>query len=304
MEKHQTVHKSVVVCILLLFVTTVVSSHLSGAITNLSKDTVLVEMTTEAWSPKGCQCSSLRLTQEQYQSFEQYLVTFRARLNQTKTRSEVASLFKEAVVQLEAYGLLPKGMSIDQAQKLTAGWYQKQSASPAQKQVLLSLLPTHDGTSDYLCMLAGRTNHTSFENVGSVLFNSLSQSTNGTAISGICSLLYRFLLIRCSNNPFSFLNRMNLGYQSVYPNATHYASGWINAVGIVGVDEFEGDHLQGIVSVEGTQFSPEPPTVYKQCPAIVGFIGIKIGFGTMLPNFWEGKEFFYLGSALWMDVSS
>jgi len=208
------------------------------------------------------------------------------------------------VVQLDGYGLLPKGMSVDQAQMLTTGWHLKQSASLVQRQVVRSLLPTQDDTSDYLCMLAGRTNHTSFENVGAVLFNSLSQSRNGTAIGSVFSLLYRFLMIRCSNNPFSFLNRMNLGYQSMFPNATHYASGWINAVGIVGVNEFEGDHLRGILSVEGTQYSPEQPTSYKQCPAIVGFIGIKIGFGTMLPKFWEGKEFFYLGSALWMDVAS
>ena len=67
----------------------------------------------------------MKLTRQQYQNLEQYLVEFRARLNQTTTREEAVPFFKEAVVELNKYGLLPRGMSVEQAQRLVTGWNQK-----------------------------------------------------------------------------------------------------------------------------------------------------------------------------------
>jgi hypothetical protein len=42
-------------------------------------------------------------------------------LNQTSTREEAVPIFKEAVVELNKYGLLPKGMCVEKAQKLVMG---------------------------------------------------------------------------------------------------------------------------------------------------------------------------------------
>jgi hypothetical protein len=66
----------------------------------------------------------VKLTREQYQDLEQYLVEFRARLNQTTTREEAIPIFKGAVVELDKYGLLPKGMNAEKAQRLVTGWNQ------------------------------------------------------------------------------------------------------------------------------------------------------------------------------------
>ena len=43
---------------------------------------------------------------------------FRARLNQTSSREEAVPIFKDAVVELDKYGLLPSGMSVERVQKL------------------------------------------------------------------------------------------------------------------------------------------------------------------------------------------
>jgi hypothetical protein len=65
----------------------------------------------------------VKLTRKQYNDLEHYLVEFRARLNKTSTREEAVPIFKEAEVVLNKYGLLPRGMSVKQAQKLVIGDY-------------------------------------------------------------------------------------------------------------------------------------------------------------------------------------
>ena len=90
-------------------------------IVKASDDNDLVEVTTQACGIKGFGNTTVKLTREQYQNLEQYLVEFRQRLNQTSTREEAVPIFKEAVVELDKYGLLPKGMSVEKAQRLVIG---------------------------------------------------------------------------------------------------------------------------------------------------------------------------------------
>ena len=85
-------------------------------------DNDLVEVTTQACGIQGYGNTTVKLTRQQYNDLEQYLVEFKARLNQTTTREEAIPLFKEAVVELDKYGLLPKGMSVEKAQRLISGW--------------------------------------------------------------------------------------------------------------------------------------------------------------------------------------
>jgi hypothetical protein len=109
--------------IILLFIGVAISSSINQSIVKASKDNDLIEVTTQACGIKGCGDATVKLTREQYQDLKQYLIEFRARLNQTTTREEAIPIFKEAVVKVDKYGLLPKGMSIEQAQKLVTGEY-------------------------------------------------------------------------------------------------------------------------------------------------------------------------------------
>jgi len=111
--------------IILLFIGVAVAPSINFNVVKASNDNDLVEVTTQACGINGFGNTTMKLTREQYQNLEQYLVDFRARLNQTSTRDEAVPIFKEAVVELDKYGLLPKWMSVERAQRLVNGWYQK-----------------------------------------------------------------------------------------------------------------------------------------------------------------------------------
>ena len=119
--------KWLVVGIILLFVGVSIAPTINFNVVKASQDDDLVEVTTQACGIKGYGDTTVKLTRQQYQNLEQYLVDFRARLNQTSTREEAVPIFKEAVVELDRYGLLPNGMSVERAQKLVTGWNQNRN---------------------------------------------------------------------------------------------------------------------------------------------------------------------------------
>jgi hypothetical protein len=104
--------------IILLFIGVAVAPSINLSVVKASNDNDLVEVTTQACGIKGYGDTAVKLTREQYQNLEQYLVDFRARLNQTSIREDAIPIFKDAVVELDKYGLLPKGMSVESAQRL------------------------------------------------------------------------------------------------------------------------------------------------------------------------------------------
>jgi len=115
--------KPIVFGIILLFIGVIISSNINQSIVKASQDNDLIRVTTQACGIKGYGNTTVKLTRQQYQNLEQYLVEFRARLNQTSTREEAIPIFKEAVVELGKYGLLPKKMSVEKALKLVTGEY-------------------------------------------------------------------------------------------------------------------------------------------------------------------------------------
>jgi len=117
--------KVLAVGIILLFIGVALVPSINFNVVKASYGNDLVEVTTQACGIKGSGNTTVKLTRQQYQNLKEYLVDFRSRLNQTTTREEAVPLFKEAVVELDNYGLLPKGMSVERAQRLVIGWYQK-----------------------------------------------------------------------------------------------------------------------------------------------------------------------------------
>ncbi len=104
--------------IILLFVGVAIAPSINQSVVTASQNDDLVEVTTQACGIKGFGDTTVKLTREQYQNLKQYLVDFRTRLDHTQTRDEAISLFNEAVVEINTYGLLPKGMNFEQAQQL------------------------------------------------------------------------------------------------------------------------------------------------------------------------------------------
>jgi hypothetical protein len=113
--------KGLAVGIILLFIGVAVAPSINSTVVKASNDNDLVEVTSQTCGIQGFGNTTVKLTKEQYQNLEQYLVDFRARLNQTTTREEAVPIFKDAVLELNRYGLLPKGMSPQRVQDIVTG---------------------------------------------------------------------------------------------------------------------------------------------------------------------------------------
>ena len=116
--------KGVAAAIILLLLGVAVVPSINTSVFKAATDNDLVEVTIEAYGIKGCGNHTVKLTRQQNQNLEQYLVDLRERLNTTTTREDAVPLIKEAVVELNKYGLLSKGMSVEHAQRLVTGYYQ------------------------------------------------------------------------------------------------------------------------------------------------------------------------------------
>jgi hypothetical protein len=305
MDKKPLIKKCLAFGIILLFVGVTIAPSINFNTVKASQDDDLVEVTTQACGIKGYRDTTVKLTREQYQDLEQYLVEFRARLNQTTTREEAVPIFKEAVVELNKYELLPKGMSVELTQKLVTGLYQNQNLIIHQKKLLHKHLSAQEDGSNIFCLIAGQTDHTTFENMGCVFINKIYMSTHRIMVFVFSTYLYKFLTVLCWINPLAMMNRINLGYifGDYYGTYPVQALGWVTTIGLLGVKKFQGN-MQGALPFEGTTWSIGAPGghISKKYPATIGFIGIKIGnsSGDLL----YGKNFTYIGSAPWTQIST
>jgi len=155
---------SLVVFVILLFICAAASPSVNQNVVKASNDNDLVEVTTQACGIKGYRDTTVKLTKQQYQNLEQYLVEFRARLNQTSTREEAVPIFKEAVVELNKYGLLPKGMNVERAQKLVLGPYQNIKLLKGLEKLSTKLENSSFPGGNKNCLIYGETrNNTCFQ---------------------------------------------------------------------------------------------------------------------------------------------
>jgi hypothetical protein len=289
---------------ILLFIGVAVAPSINLSVVKASNDNDPVEVTTQACGINGYGNATVKLTREQYRNLEQYLVDFRARLNQTTTREEAVPIFKEAVVELDKYGLLPKGMNIFQAQRLVTFFTTiSKLTSILKKTIRFNYQPT-DEIENRLCLMAGKTTNTQFEGPMTIFFDIvffLSLISYGGPTSGPLSALlfitsaYLFVLstLFSSYNPLAVFYRVNFGgWNNIpdYPPEQYFSSGWIYTLGANGVKTWQGQ-MQGTLPIEGTIFLWSS----RFSPGAVGFTGLKIS-----PF---GKTAFYLGSALWVKMN-
>jgi hypothetical protein len=293
--------KLLVTIISLLFLGVVVAPNINSNVVKGSNDNDLVEVTTQVCGIKGYGNTTVKLTREQYQNLEQYLVEFRARLNQTTTREEAVPIFKDAVVELDKYGLLPKGMSVEKAQGLINGnYWNSQVVDFYRKSQFLN-------NSNFFCLITGET-------------------TMNTRLFGLvemgCSVLSWFLFVSSLfahwfvddtvfiNNTISLLNSIRNAYYKInsirligtgvitighshpanIPPPYRYdpAVGWISTLGLLGKKSWNGSFFGDIFQI--IPFGGD----YTYYIGALGFLGIKLDKG-------YGKLFF-LGSAFHVRI--
>jgi hypothetical protein len=286
--------KLLAIGIIFLFIGVAVAPSINFTVVKASNDNDLMEVTTQACGIKGYGNTTVKLTREQYQNLEEYLVEFRARLNQTSTREEAVPIFKEAVVELDKYGLLPKGMSVERAEKLTTRY---EKSTGIKNRVASSLKSS--GFSNLFCMIAGRATKcflagpiiTGFRFIISLI---LSLAAHYMPLWDTLSAITTWLLIIRNDFPplseilsfFSLFSLLTFGIQGYYPG-TQAAEGWIYTAGILGIKNYTGSFF-------GKILYPVKDYFFTLYTGAFGFTGIKILF----PNY----SSFFLGTALRVNI--
>jgi hypothetical protein len=306
--------KYLAVAVILLFIGVAVAPSIHA---NVSKEG-LVEFTTEVCGLNGGK-QTVKLTQEEANEVEALFESIRARLNATESREEAEGVFKEAVVELDKYGLLG-GLSVKQAQKFVNGEYKNQRVMKLLERLYCRF--TVDDNSNFQCSIVGKTIYNT-EFFGPVItlrrliwirvYNFLVQGYNKldsqgyeklAKIVGTLAVISQFIpmgMILLSwflyqLIPISFGHTIGLGvsYGTFHPYSTEYspAEGWVYTNGKNGVIQWDGK-LFGIIEFE------IPHIIYTYYPGIIGFTGIKIGSGYP-PQY----KFSFLGTALFVKIDS
>jgi len=101
-------------------------SCLTENISKASAENTDVNITIQICGMKGFRTHTVALPRQQYLSLAQYISDLRGQLNTSMNEEETITIFKEAVVEFHKYGLLPREISVEQAQQLVTGQYQQQ----------------------------------------------------------------------------------------------------------------------------------------------------------------------------------
>jgi len=280
--KHNWMKKGLVVSVILLFIGVAIAPSINQSVVKASTDDDLIEVTSQACGVQGYGNTTVKLTREQYQDLESYLVDFRERLNQTSTREEAVPIFKDAVVELDKYGLLPKGLSVEQAQRLVTGGYFYQRFI----QIFGRLFNKnqYNSNSNLFCLVAGETDATVFSRhfyilltLGSILsmWHFWSDYTLLGMLLFIIAGSFAILSISIQNfideNPLALFDVVCIGVFSPFENITYYASGWLKSFGLLGVKSWD-EYFRGNFHALPLIYS----AVYMMYQAIWGFTGLKI----------------------------
>jgi len=205
---------------------------------------------------------TVQLTQEEADEVELLFDDIEQQLSKVETREEAEEIFKEAVVELDKYGLLG-GLSVRQAQRLVT----RKTNRLLEKDWILS----DDSNNNYMCLLLAKT----------ILAGDYG------VITGIAFFIWLILLIRWANGrkptPNLEIIQILLLEYGIYYKPIKF----LNIVTIY-PDIFNDVELLSLytIGLNGIKTDKDGITVF------IGFTGLKIH--TNLEN-WEA---YYLGCAL------
>jgi hypothetical protein len=272
------ISKWLAIGIILLFVGVTIAPTINFNTVKASQDDELVEVTTQACGIQGYEDTTVKLTKEQYQNLEEYLVDFRARLNQTTTREEAIPIFKDAVVELNKYGLLPRGMSVERAQRLVISRCFSQRSDEFYKSVFGGN-QNSENFNEY-CTVSGKVTRT--RSYGAFYPIRLLLSVLGNRIGDFWMVRWAFseilLDLRSIYFPWYLFSEFSIGEGYWYYQGQHYeyypSVGWISSTGTNGFINYTGELYGQIREIPTLNLGPVGKEIYYS--GIYGFAGLYI----------------------------
>lgn len=206
------IKKILVAGIILLFLGVTVAPSINQSVVIASQEDNLIEVTMQVFGIPRFRDTTMKLTKSQYQNLEQYLFEFRARLNQTTTREEAAPLFEKAVVELDKYKLLPKGMSAKKIQHLMINPLQNTASKKISR---LQKNAFFDNSYNSFCLVSARVTYPGYWHIDSMMIPLNLILLGGLAFAWLlstfgarnaASLLSGYSLLLSLLNPVRFMN--------------------------------------------------------------------------------------------------
>jgi len=152
MKGNPLLYKSLVVGVIVLFVGIGIQPVFADESIE-SDDSELVEITIEFYEMNRTYNHTVLLTKGQIRELENLINNFEIKLGNADNKIEKEAIYKDTVVLLNDYGLLPKGMSVEKAQRLVTGkeynpvvvklferWYKRNHESMGDNENILCLM--------------------------------------------------------------------------------------------------------------------------------------------------------------------
>ena len=272
----------VVIGVILLVLSVTILPRMNYADVKAASDPGFVYLSSEACGVSGFGKNTVQLSQEQYQKLQHYLIEFQARLDATTTRAEALLLFKDAVVELNQYGLLPKGMTVHEAQRLVI-----RNSLPA---VGPKTYAKASGHANYGCLLLGVDNESIAARFGVMSFYQFLEALHVLSIDVgrqdplITKLAQKIWVLNDKRNDFP-----------LYVGTEIYlkpCQGHLLSFGLLGLKTWRGFIDGGYQKV----CFPDIPDYHL---GVIGFTGIHF---VELYIQYHHNHCYYLGSALAVNI--
>jgi hypothetical protein len=268
-------------------------------------DSELEEITVQFYETDKTYNHTVMLTRGQIVELENLIDDFEIKIDNADNRLETEAIYKDTVVSLNDYGILPDGMSVEKAQRLITGkehnpvvvslferWYNRNHKSMGHNE-------------NVLCFIGGYSSNSvpvrGIFTIITPIWNFLVKTFNKLGkIGPIFEEIFHEILISSMImlNELMALQPFGIGFELLFGDElnSEYTPSHveINTLGLNGKKTFNGEMYGQL---------PLPPFILPYhtslyCfPGAIGFTGIKILDITHYSNI-----IVYLGSALWVKL--
>ena len=280
------VKNGLVLVVIFLFVGVAVQPSIAD-VSIESDNSELVEITIQICNGNGANDHTVMLTQEQAEELEKIINRTKTKLDAAETMEETSVIFNETVFSLYEFGVLPDGMSIEDAKRLVNGKEQNQRIANKLERWFSRNQEKKETVENFLCLIAGHTNKTYFTGPLSIpliiLYIIIAIIDVNIDMPLVLNLPFVFLyglsFLTWQFNPLAFGHMISFGEVEDgtpwFPPISIPAKGWIYTIGLNGIKNWN--------SFIGR---------------VLGFTGIKICLSLRTSIY---QTHFYLGAALMVD---